>query len=577
MNVVVLDLETRSATELHRPRPDEPFVRLAGLATSRGYLYFTDPAALLAELAHADVIVGHNLLRFDLPALARHAGADYAELAAKAVDTIILARLADPPGAKGQKPWGQAGYYGLDATAKRLGGPGKTAELGQLGKAHGGIEKIPVDDPEFRRYLRGDLRSTLFVYGALGAVQADEYARREHRVSAIQNQMTISGWRIDEDLLAKRVDEEEHRRLDALEILARDYGVPTKGKAPLSSTAGREALAQAFLAAGATEVPLTATGKLNLSSAAMGAGTWTLARQLYPGMLRRFGHLDGVRRLVELVALVVGASAKYAEIAKYLVGGRVHAGIGEDQASGRWAMTKPSLTNLGKRGAKVVQRQVFLPEPGHVMLSADLDQVDMRALAALSQDPAYMALFAPGMDAHAEIAELVLGDRSRREEAKPIGHGWNYGRSVQAIADATGIPLATVQHFDAEMRRRFPRLCQWREDVRVAAENGRLLDNGFGRRMRCDPRRAYTQAPALMGQGAARDLMCTGLLRIAPQLRPHLRAVVHDEIVLSVPAEWVEAVTVHLRECLTFDWRGVPITAGVSQPGENWAACYRKD
>jgi DNA polymerase-1 len=104
-----------------------------------------------------------------------------------------------------------------------------------------------------------------------------------------------------------------------------------------------------------------------------------------------------------------------------------------------------------------------------------------------------------------------------------------------------------------------------------------LLDNGFGRLMRATPERAYTQAPALMGQGASRDVMCESLLRLdaltGGRVRPHLRAVVHDEIVLSVPEAEAEQWQEHLRQAMTWEWRGVPILCDVSAPAYRWSAC----
>jgi len=574
------DLEGASADQLYAYPRDGSYLRLMGTVTSGQVTLTTNRFALTEALGCADLIYGHNIFRFDLAALAIHAKADYLKLAAKTIDTVVLARLSDPPGARGQKPWGVRGYYGLDAVAQRLGYEGKTGDLQALAKEFGGYDKIPVDDPRYNEYLTGDLRATESVMTRLAATMSD-YARREMRIAAVQGVMSVSGWRIDEPLLAIRVDNEEVRRNNALAVLHEEYGVPMEGKAPLSSNAGKAALIEAFARLGIHGFPPTATGKLATSRDAMSEGFYFIgagkSRQKLDGLLRRYGDSPNVRRLCHLIGVVTGVSAKYAEIAKFVHSGRVHGGIGEDQASGRWAMTRPSLTNVGKRGEKVKVRQVFLPDEDHVLLSADLDQVDMRALAGLSQDPAYMALFGPGLDAHAEIAGLVLGDRARREEAKPIGHGWNYGRGNAAIAESTGIDIDVVERFDRVMRARFPRLCGWREQVRERAALGELLDNGFGRPMRCDPSRAYTQAPALMGQGGARDLMCHALLRLHPSVYPMLRAVVHDEIVLSVPKEYASDVADHVKQALTFDWRGVPITAGVSKPSADWAACYRKE
>jgi hypothetical protein len=99
---------------------------------------------------------------------------------------------------------------------------------------------------------------------------------------------------------------------------------------------------------------------------------------------------------------------------------------------------------------------------------------------------------------------------------------------------------------------------------------------GFGRKMRANPDRAWTQAPALMGQGCARDLMMTGLLRLPKGVLPMLRVQVHDEIVLSVPVDAIEDVRRTVIEALSFEWNGVQILADSSEPGVNWADCYEK-
>jgi DNA polymerase-1 len=130
--------------------------------------------------------------------------------------------------------------------------------------------------------------------------------------------------------------------------------------------------------------------------------------------------------------------------------------------------------------------------------------------------------------------------------------------------------------FEDGMRQRFPRLVEWKNEVDEEAASGRLLDNGFGRMMRPNPERSYTQGPALMGQGAARDIMMTGLLNLPESILPMLRVQVHDEIVLSVPADAVEDVRRTVLEALQFEWKGVPILADSSPAAPDWAGCYEK-
>lgn len=617
--VAHFDIETGDADQLYSASPG--YVRLCGVAVdgidSVGIT--DDPAKMIRVLEKADVIVAHHGSGFDLPALARHCGADYDALSAKLVDTLRLAQLQDPPGSKHSKPWGERGYYGLDQLAQRHGVAGKItgdAGLHALAREFGGFDRIPTTDQRYRAYLRQDVVALRDTFQAMGGLDAlNDYARREMRVAHLQNRMTLNGWRIDVPLLDQRVREEEDRKRESEQWLATECGLPltktiTRGRganktsfeepvaSPLSTDAGRAAMEQAFQAAGIQFVPRTESGKLALSKDAMGDGFWfrgkgAKAKKL-PGMLRAYPDNPQVRAICEHIAVVSGAVAKYAEIQKFVLGDRVHARIGTedatDQASGRWAMTQPSFTNVGKRGGKVVQRGPMIAEEGHVLVAVDADQVDMRGIAAHCQDPAYMALFRPGADAHSMITDRVFGRRNCdctgdrhtcvwRERSKRCGHGWNYGMSVGGLINS-GVDPDVAQQFDTQMQEQFPILCSWRQEVREEAAAGKLLDNGFGRFMRADPERAYTQAPALMGQGSARDLMTTGMLRFVeavPESLGWLRGVVHDELVLSVPEKDAEEITRELVKAMTWEWRGVPITAGASKFGRSWDQCYAKD
>jgi DNA polymerase-1 len=289
-----------------------------------------------------------------------------------------------------------------------------------------------------------------------------------------------------------------------------------------------------------------------------------------------------VADLCRLVIAVVTTRSVYHTIENAMTAdGRVHPTVTMKQSTGRWSLTKPGLTVLGKRGGRYREREVLRADPGHVIIACDLSQVDMRALAGLSGDRGYIELLRSG-DPHSEIAKALFGTAEQREEAKKIGHGWNYGRGIKGISETYDLPPGLVRQFDASMRERFPRLVQWQDEVREWAASGELLLNGWGRRMRPDPTRAHTQGPALMGQGCARDIMMEGLLRLPPELLPYLRAQVHDEVVLSVPAADAVEIQQAVIDALSFDWHApsgevVPIVAeGGPTDRTSWGDVYRK-
>lgn len=607
------DLEGASADRLYGETIDGgPFVRLCGAISPDGKTtLLKDACGFASTLELADAVYGHNIFRFDIPALARHAGADYDTLAAKAWDTAILERLVDPPGAKHAT---KAGYYGLDQVAHRYGHEGKSDDLKALALRHAGdepgtkaekvargFERIPQDDPEYREYLVGDLAATQHVQRSVFArVTNWDYARREMRVAAFQNRMTFNGWRVDRGLLAERVREEDARRSEAVRRLSTDYGVPlvkADGKpslAPWATDTGRAALEDAFRQLGAPYVARTKPskghpeGKLALSKDVMGGGQdpyeWVNHEgRRVPTMTAAYADNPAVLDLCRVIGQATGASAKYSEIARYVTKeGRVHGRIGEDQVSGRWAMSP--LTNLGKHGAKVQQRAPFVADWGHVLITVDASQVDMRAIAAECQDAAYMALFgfdAEGepRDAHMDMAEVYFGERTKeaRNRTKGINHKINYGGSAESTATQNNIPRAIVDAALLERSRAYPGLIEWTGEIRAKGGRGEMLDNGFGRMMRCDPKRAWTQAPALVGQGAARDIVCEAILRFLaewPHASAYLRGVVHDELVLSVPEPEAEFWGQALEWAFTFTWKDVPILCDLGTPGNNWAECY---
>jgi DNA polymerase-1 len=86
-----------------------------------------------------------------------------------------------------------------------------------------------------------------------------------------------------------------------------------------------------------------------------------------------------------------------------------------------------------------------------------------------------------------------------------------------------------------------------------------------------------------MGQGCARDLMMEGLLRLPTELLPMLRAVVHDEVVLSAPIEDAQEVAAELVAACSFTWcpphgsRPVAVTAELVGMGTSWADVYEHD
>jgi P4 family phage/plasmid primase-like protien len=562
---VGFDLETADAGELFTYGPG--FVRLGGLINERGETATgSDIKALVDKLNSADRIYGHNVFSFDGLALAYWHGLDWDDFCSKVTDTDPLARAAHPPRSRVH---GSVDEYDLGHVAGRYGFEGKTDDIKRLKTRHGGYDKIPQNDPEYHAYLVGDVTASRHVRSVL---PENDYTRREHTIGWMMGRMTLNGFKVDRGLLDQRYREGQERKAACLEELADTTGLPlgktvTRGrgknkhevfepsKSPLATTEGKTWLTRLWREYGVQVPPRTENGNLS-----------TAAEELrkvaqHPKCPPELAHILGLMETVTTTRTVYQTALRYLS-----ADGRVHPKVSMKQASGRTSVVEPGMTVYGKHGGKHVEREIFVADDGHVIITCDASQVDMRAIAGHSQDPAYMKLFEPGRDAHQEIADL-LG--ISRQDAKARGHGWNYGLGANAMI-RDGADPEIVYAFVNGMKERFPRLIEWREEVRARGAAGELLDNGFGRMMRCDPQSAYTVAPALMGQGGARDLVFDAMLRLPRDYWQYLRTFVHDEVVMSVPEDRAEEIMDRVKDAFTTVWRGVPVLADTTGPCLNW-------
>lgn len=491
--------------------------------------------------------------------------------------------------------------------------PADQSVLKILADLYGGFDKIPPDDPDYVHYLRLDVVAQAALFRAqtdrltLHTAESRRYIRREHYVSATLNQsVTITGLRTDVDLTMRRWAEGQARLDSSKQMLHERFGMPLDGKKPHTTNAGKAAFRAALLACNISEQALAANWPLNQDR------SLSTAKPVLTGMIEVFERTrPEAAELCRTILAMNGERTVYGTVLDNLVGDRVHPYISPDQSSGRWSMKDPGLTVLGKRGGKAVERAMILPDSDdEVLVCFDADQVDARGIAGLSQCPEYMKLFAPGMDLHSEVAWRVWSDPSqhgpnchnkakpdccgtavkchceRRDHAKVFGHGWNYGMGPNGMARQHGVYLEVAQRFVAGMEEAFPRLAEWKHETRMAAgmlgydevapegDSYRVLYTGFGRPVRVERARAYTQACAQVGQGTTRDIMAEAILRLPADLRRRVRAVIHDELVMSLPREGVEERSVRIAESLGFDFHGVAITFGYSRAGRNWAGSY---
>jgi DNA polymerase-1 len=604
---LIFDIETHSVKEMYS-LPQSKFFRIGATTTldpaapvtvSGDFMEFWTSLALDASL-----LIGHNILAFDLPALGDF---DLLEMtrARKVLDTWTLATVLDPPPDSYQpregnrrfpkKPEEYKSYYKLDNLAFQYGVPGKSHSLKELSKTYGDPEacctygSIPTDNAEYRDYLAQDVAANKTVLGELLArfspAGVTEYAWREMRVAAIASQVSQNGFRLNVDLARDRVIANEAIQAEHVKTLVERYGLPLTNAAgkpaakPIATKEGKAAIVAALLDSGITtdQLPRTKSNQPSLG----GEGLQAIAAKQPDN--------QPLQNIVSAVASIQGLRTVYqTALDNVHADGFCHPDIFTLQASGRWSLQDPGLTVFGKRGGRHHEREIFVPDvlptedsDFHVLFAADFSQIDARAVAVLSQDYAYMDKFLDGRDLHMENARTVWGPQAtkqHRELAKPIGHGWNYGMGLGKLSDIAGPEIA--RQFIDSMERDHPRLVQWKREQADAAERYGILDNGFGRMMKANRDRAWTQGPALMGQGCARDLAMYALLRMDDSVIRMIKAFIHDELIFSVPKSQALEVRRHVVECMTFDWapagasRPIQIIADASPFGLTWGSLY---
>lgn len=592
---VVFDIETHGS-ELIWDMPPEEFFRLGGYSLNRGPVVLTtDLDEMRRVIRSADLISGHNIHSFDLTAIF---GKDSDEplrmaLDGRIVDTWTHATLWHPAPTfyhdrNGRKrfpsdPDKAKHWFSLDNQCFQLGLPGKVEDLKALAKKYGGFGMIPVDDPEYCDYLRGDVDASVqLVRALLGRNRMDAYSRREQINAAIDAQNSRNGWRVDQDAARARVAHQEYTRKRYMTLLVDEYGMPTEGKMPLRSKAGKEAIFAALESVGIQkkDLPKTATGNPSLS----GDGIVAAAE----------GRSDAAQELAGAIAQIGGLRPLAEQALNYVTrDGRVHPSITTLQRSGRKSTTQPGLTTWTSRGPGAVEKSYFLPNAeDERLLAFDFSQADARILAALSGDGEFAKRFAPDVDAHLLTAWAVWGrdevgeDRkdpkteAYRNTAKAMGHAYGYGAGAPKLAAMSGQPLDVARQFVQGMRSTYRGVSRWTSLVVHSAEVRGYLTSFWGRKMLVDKGREFTQGPALLGQNGTREIVVDGLIKIARTNLAVIRclvAQVHDEVIFSFPVDKLEEYSKLVVDCMETTWQPpdgtgqavhFPLSAG--KPAKNW-------
>lgn len=276
--------------------------------------------------------------------------------------------------------------------------------------------------------------------------------------------------------------------------------------------------------------------------------------------------------------------------------GRVHTSYGQATAvTGRLASTEPNLQNIPVRteeGRRI--REAFVAAPGHVIVSADYSQIELRIMAHISGDENLLGAFARGDDIHRATAAEIFGvpadavNSEQRRYAKVINFGLIYGMSAFGLASNLGIERDAARHYIDRYFMRYPGVARYMEETRQLAREQGFVETVFGRRLWLPdinggngPRRQAAERAAINApmQGTAADLIKLSMIAVqdwieAEGLGTRQIMQVHDELVLEVPEGELELVRVRLPELMCgVAQLKVPLVAEVGA-GSNWEEAH---
>ena len=272
--------------------------------------------------------------------------------------------------------------------------------------------------------------------------------------------------------------------------------------------------------------------------------------------------------------------------------GRIHTSYEQAvAATGRLSSQDPNLQNIPIRtdeGRRI--RAAFVAPSGSKLVAADYSQIELRIMAHLSRDAGLLKAFEDRLDIHRATAAEVFGASvadvtdGQRRSAKAINFGLIYGMSAFGLARQLGIERKLAQEYIDLYFARYPGVRDYMDRIRAEARELGFVETVFGRRLylpdikaRQVPRRQAAERTAINApmQGTAADIIKRAMISVDAWLSQsdygaRMIMQVHDELVLEVPEDDVEAVVQGVTERMTAAADlsvDLVVDAGI---GDNW-------
>jgi DNA polymerase-1 len=277
--------------------------------------------------------------------------------------------------------------------------------------------------------------------------------------------------------------------------------------------------------------------------------------------------------------------------------GRIHTSYNQAvAATGRLSSNNPNLQNIPirtERGREI--RKSFVPRNDkYVLLSADYSQIELRIIAALSDDTGMKDAFLNGLDIHAATAAKVFKvplekvSKEMRRNAKAVNFGISYGMSAFGLAERLGISRKEGAAIIDEYFKQYSSIKTYMEETIVFAREHGYVETMKGRRRYINNinssnsiERGYAERNAINApiQGSAADMIKIAMINVFEALRKEklqskMIMQVHDELVFDVHRDEVETVKKlvldNMKHAIDMS---VPVEVEMST-GENWLEAH---
>lgn len=483
------------------------------------------------------------------------------------LDTVIPAKLADPH-LCGPDP-------SLKALAPAVLGPAALSPAADAArdvafKVGGWLTDVDPNTPPERSgwaqiaktsrtmvwYAGSDVLDTAAA-GALLPQPPPDLMQRERAVQRAVVPIAHDGLRLDAARVAELRAEHRAERDRLTELIRDTYGIANPGS-PAQ-------VASALASAGAA-LPLTEGGR---PSAAKGAleplrGSEGLPGRLATDVLDWRHHATALSLFLEPWTLL--ASYNPADP-------RVRSTVYTLSAdTGRMSCVRFNLQQLSRQGGI---RSCITALPGYVLISADFSGVEIRTMAALSQDSNLRAILRQGADIHAMVAGQVFGPewtKADRYRVKPGIFGWAYGGGIPTLATQIGVSQPVMQAIVDQFASMAPEYVEWADQLKRGVRQGHTVFSAYSGRPIYFERKQPHKAPNYAVQGTAREFLVDALINWSrTKWGGGIVVPVHDEVLAMVPEHEAEEALQTLVECMRTELYGVPIDVESSKPSFHWA------